>query len=785
MHDGFALHGCLQRSPRLAFARMAATSTEGWRRASAGTRPLFTCVLGPDAYESPMSQKASMARRHQSSKGDLKRPDRDTGHSPRSLECSLIANGIEVLPEDVELQIFYKLDAPGLTSLSGCCRSLRSFLQDQHELWKCLALHVLHPFSDNQLEMLRHLWLPRQPQSSHRASPWLKVPGAGALHKLHLPRTWRQVLTWNQAQGSKTPDAGANVSSREILVIDVGLGGAKFGFAPGLPRSPAHQPAMQDICLCQSSQGDPAEAQYHHQLTEILKRMKAQKCPDADASLERSSVVVRISEDSCMKTLIGEPFALFSDAEAANWRAQFALPQLPPRERDRAAFVPQALMALIAHEAPSDGVVINLGYCHAVSVPVLGGSVLRDCARQDISCGGQEFTARLLEALEARGREAIGQEHLGWCCGLKETHCFVAPECLESSLQPEVATILLKHPDTSQPLELGAERFLIPELLFSGADAFRIRFGAMDGVEYCGLVGMVVATCAAAVSAAEADEAKRVELDANLAKQIAAGSARLCPGRRASLWRRLLGSVVVVGGTGELPGLRERLRRDLRRVVEDPKFEKVMCLDQDLDALRLTGADIRVLEPLEPHFTPRTAVFYGGTLLAAAGPGAVEFPPLAVQDMYAPAQRVAKALRPKKDPGSPRGSDKSSYRRNLQMCSGAQSDPGVASPSSGARAPEDSGLPSPSNSSPSQSIWGSTGLSSLMDPRSLFASPGSRPRRTPRRGLHSSTFTGFENSGQMSFRGRSTPRANPWPATRASTGAASLAADRILRRGLG
>jgi len=264
--------------------------------------------------------------------------------------------------------------------------------------------------------------------------------------------------------------------------------------------------------------------------------------------------------------IVGEPFGLLSAEEAAEWREAFLLPQLPVGTP--CLSLPQPLLALLAHGAGTDGIVVNLGQREVVAVPCLGGRTCREAACCQEGIGGAMLTNRLYQQLFRRGFDV----ELTCCRDLKESHCFVAPRELRSAGEQELELLAppIEVSCGGLRLQLGIERCSVPEeVLFPAGRQ--------------GLPGLVLTAASRAV-------------------------VRLPRSERPAAWGRLLAGVIVVGGTSELPGLRGRLQAELRARTKAQDF---------LAAEQLPEAPEVVV--LQPSVGPGgTSVVRGGHLAAVA-----------------------------------------------------------------------------------------------------------------------------------------------------------------------
>ncbi|CAK0821687.1 unnamed protein product [Prorocentrum cordatum] len=387
--------------------------------------------------------------------------------------------------------------------------------------------------------------------------------------------------------------------ARRGLVIDFGFGYTKFGSAQ--PRGDSDgAPASLRLCSSPSRRADaPREAQ----IQEVFNR-----------SLEASAADGTV--------FVSEPFDLPSDSAAEAWRRDFVQPQLP--EGVTCVFLPQPLLALLAHGIVDDGIVVNIGHRETTAVPCLGGRILRDAASSNPRLGSALLTKLMLVLVGRRQGVDLGSgpddewDLLMECRELKERHCCVALEAplRGRPLSPDAVEDV--GPQDQAPVEvpfagatalLGSERYLVPEALFWPLS---------------GSLPQLVLEAAARAAAA----------------------AGPCEDRDA-VWSRLLGSVVVVGGAAELPGLRARLAKELRERVAQRGFQESRQLS------RAPCVEVRV--PLEElACSPKSAVLRGGQLAAvaamAAGDPAGMLPladsalEAAQEDVTAPVSEVPKQV---------------------------------------------------------------------------------------------------------------------------------------------
>lgn len=341
----------------------------------------------------------------------------------------------------------------------------------------------------------------------------------------------------------------AHRAASETLVVDVGHGYTKYGFPPRAGGAPA-APAVLQLC---SSPTHPADASRQRQLPAIVDR------------------VARGAPRRTIPMLVGEPFNMMSPTDAAAWRDGFVAPQLA--SGTRCTYCPQPLLALLAHGCHQDGVVMNIGQREVVVAPCLDGRVCYEAIRVQQGMGASMLTQVMLELLVARN-EGVDWGMLTWCRDLKEKHCEVAPRPLAGEDGERLQQCLptpVEVRNGSLRLRLGLERFQVPEVLFQRG---------------------------------------RASLPALTLQAVKIVLASQPPGSRQSVAQRLLRSIVVVGGTAELPGMHDRLQRELETRLQDMEWA---CLRQGG-----SSPEVCVRPPPPGVCEPRTAVLRGGQLMVLA-----------------------------------------------------------------------------------------------------------------------------------------------------------------------
>jgi len=339
----------------------------------------------------------------------------------------------------------------------------------------------------------------------------------------------------------------AYIMARSLPVMDIGSGYSKYGLAA------QETPSFLQLC---SSSTHPAQCPRHTQVRFMLTMMTTRR-------VEKLLEVLDFKTPTTM--LVGVPFSM--TREQREWEEHFLHQQLPTGAD--AVVVPQPLLALIAHGAPVNGITVNLGQRETIVVPCLKGRICREgIVANNVDFGGAQMTSIMFQRLGMADGNL-----LTWCRDLKERHCMVSPVPLRGSPRDVVNQLCLLAPPVEVQngdvrLLLGPERFLVPEVLFS---------------ERCNLPSLIVEAASKAIRTMALED-------------------------RATVCSELLSSVVLVGGTAELPGLRDRVALEVEELVRDPHFMAAHHLDKE--------PVVKVLSPI--GCGAQTAVFRGAQLAAVA-----------------------------------------------------------------------------------------------------------------------------------------------------------------------
>ena len=318
-------------------------------------------------------------------------------------------------------------------------------------------------------------------------------------------------------------------SLKSTICIDTGRGYAKYGLASAA--------GPEQIQICQPR----AEATQDSLFPLAFRRLELRRCDLPN-----------------MAMIVAEPFRLAAASEEAErqaWRYHMERRVLQGFQLKRICIVDSASLCLFANKLTS-GVVVNIGFGAIFVVPVLGGRIVRSAVRTQ-RLGGASLTQLFAELLSHAGidtewHESMGGEPLAEITvarNIKERGCEVWPTPLRERFGRSPFALAHTFSRTDAPpkqvqlgeasFDLGWERFLPAEMLFEPQEMVPgARGGIHDMVLRC-----VDATVAAEVGSGSDEEQRKLRHD-------------------------LLGRVVLSGGSAAMPGLGERLKFELTRVLE-------------------------------------------------------------------------------------------------------------------------------------------------------------------------------------------------------------------------
>ncbi|XP_062898008.1 actin, clone 302-like [Mobula hypostoma] len=187
--------------------------------------------------------------------------------------------------------------------------------------------------------------------------------------------------------------------------------------------------------------------------------------------------------------------------------------------------VPQPVLSLYSTGRTS-GLVIEAGFGASYVAPVVEGYTLPH-ATQQIDVAGAALTEYLAKLLAECGN-AFSPEERPLVRDIKERCCYVAQDYAEEMLAPETDYLTDYRLPDGHLINIGNERFRCPEAFFQ-PDALGLT-------------------------------------DAGL-HQLAARSLELCQAKHRP---ELLGNLVLSGGSSLFPGLAERLKWELDRLLAEP-----------------------------------------------------------------------------------------------------------------------------------------------------------------------------------------------------------------------
>ncbi len=239
--------------------------------------------------------------------------------------------------------------------------------------------------------------------------------------------------------------------------------------------------------------------------------------------LKRALQIFKIPDYSRHKILITRPYSM-NEEDVKTLVDMFLLDF-----RFCAATIHEQAALVLYTQGVETGVVVELGESAVNIVPVYQGHAIPKLNRS-LAIGGRAIMSYLLKLLKLKGFQMNKKEDLEIGRQIKEMSCYVALDpSLDERLasQTTVITEFFKLPDGTI-ISVGRERFGAVEALFKPA---------LSNIESCGLSDMIF------------EVIKSADIDC-----------------RADLYC----NVILSGGTSLLPGIRQRLEKDLNvRYTDD------------------------------------------------------------------------------------------------------------------------------------------------------------------------------------------------------------------------
>ncbi len=318
-------------------------------------------------------------------------------------------------------------------------------------------------------------------------------------------------------------------SNTKTLVCDIGGGSIKVGFAgklspdgivPSLVGSPKYSLRRNIQLHSETLVGNDALEKGKHQNIGYQYAMEAtgrvQDWKSLEIILKKSLDVFKIRDYSLYKILITRSYSMNDDD--LKMLVDIFLINLG---FGSIAFHEQAALVLYT-QGVETGVVVEIGESTTNIVPVYKGHAIPSLYRS-MTVGGRSITAYLLKLLRLKGFQLHEKEDLEIGRQIKERACYVAldPD-IDEKLDAETTVLreTFKLPDGTN-VSVGRERFGAVESLFKPN---------LCNSESCGLSNMIF------------EAIKSADIDC-----------------RADLYC----NVILSGGTSLLPGMKERLERDL------------------------------------------------------------------------------------------------------------------------------------------------------------------------------------------------------------------------------
>lgn len=292
----------------------------------------------------------------------------------------------------------------------------------------------------------------------------------------------------------------------EAVVVDIGRGYSKVGQA-GLGA--IFEPEPQVVQICQPN----ADCDLEDMLDLVEQRL--------ECNLGNTSVVMTV------------PFGL-SGADHHAIRSQ--LGSLPQLQHCRAVyFVEAAPCVLLAHGLVT-GVVCSIGFGQTFVVPVVEGRVISDAAVAS-RLGGMSLTQRMQQLVVQELGDAVDfheVQHLldlpliTYCRNLKEQHCYVLPRPARLGVESVRPPVQIRIPgaggQTAMQLSLQHACYECPEMLFDADN---------------GLGSLIWEAVSAATQG------------------------------QPELQHEMLQSIVLNGGSSQMPGLPERVRYEVTKSLPE------------------------------------------------------------------------------------------------------------------------------------------------------------------------------------------------------------------------
>ena len=428
----------------------------------------------------------------------------------------LVPRSMERLPFECLVEVFSNLDElSDLANAAKTCAAFRDATLSDY-IWRNMCVKAQHgerlDFNENVLGTFSHPDAQSTPRKSTR-----KVSS----HSPASGESWRDVYR------------ATSYSRASTICIDTGRGYAKYGLA-----SSPHPRSIQ-ICM------PDAEADQQSLYSLALVRL----------GFRNKKTVQNLS------AIVSEPFVFASQTPTATrarkeWR-QAIERRLLSFEIRRLAIVDSASLCLFANKLTT-GVVLNIGFGYSYVVPVIAGHIIRS-AVQAIDFSGMGLTQAMAQMLHREGVDLEWQPEMGGpplasitvARNIKELAAEVLPvrpKCTHEifSSMPATKTVTLGE----VTLEIGAARFLCPEVLFGfgQSDENSLQHGVVNAVNEA---ARIIEATTNSELAGDEDVAAAAEALGRLA------------GDEETTRRKLLGSVVLSGGTAGIPGLYTRLQTEI------------------------------------------------------------------------------------------------------------------------------------------------------------------------------------------------------------------------------
>lgn len=471
----------------------------------------------------------------------------------------LTANIDVISDDDILYLIFSKLPSKASLANASCVNRRWRSVASQDSLWKTLLEetsaslwpHIL--FSETELCAAigsdgRTFWTSREAEEdcvhdaavsasvrllNHEdvASPETRAMPRGS-YELSNNFPWRTISRLRA------------IAPRSII-IDAGSGYCKFGWSDGAGPSGR---------IATFLEFDNIQSPMISRLRTLYSAIFS--CLDAQASDQ--------------PIILSQPLAFAAETKAAqmarmSWRRTVLETLFMKLRVPSVCCIDQSVLALYSVHRVS-GIVVNIGFRSTTVVPVYEGRVMEEVGVEEVAVGAMRVTAHLGHEMQLSGMDCPSMFTIR---SLKENLCYVAVD-YEDELRKDPSNLEASFFDREEQASytLASQRFQAPEILFKPHFAFL----SCDGIH------KAVVRCMERWWGMLEEEGGGEEEGEEELQGGGAGSERKAEGgeggRQAELlnsgsvnkrikMEEALAAIVLAGGTAALPGLPERMAKEI------------------------------------------------------------------------------------------------------------------------------------------------------------------------------------------------------------------------------